>query len=240
MIYHMLPGDAQVEAFRESGIEGVLLVCREALVEGDLSGDTLDEFFLNRAAFINGTYDSDPSVYNATVASQFRKLTELGDKDEINLWFEYELFCSVNMWFCLDLLKVTGASLFRVAPLNTSPDNVWEGFGQNSEDDLIQCNEARIRFSQEDISVGSQLWEAYRNRDSSAIRALSTYRSPCFPFLNEVCNAAVDIDTQPIEFVKELKARGLTELETLFPEFRRIAGVYGFGDSQVESLMRHL
>ena len=240
MIFHVLPGDSLVGTFEKAKIDGEIVVCREAFVTGDLDGDSLEEFWETRANFLSVDQGSDPIEYYEKVALELEKLLETEATDEVNLWFEYELFCSVNMWFCLDLLKVTGASLFRVAPLNTSPDNVWEGFGQNSEDDLIQCNEARIRFSQEDISVGSQLWEAYRNRDSSAIRALSTYRSPCFPFLNEVCNAAVDIDTQPIEFVRELKARGLTELETLFPEFRRIAGVYGFGDSQVESLMRHL
>ena len=51
-MYQVLPGDAQVAAFKESAIQGELLVCRECLVEGDLSGDSLDEFFVNRAAFI--------------------------------------------------------------------------------------------------------------------------------------------------------------------------------------------
>src|SRR5262245_14012207 len=113
MIYHVLPGDAQVEAFRASGIEGELLVCREALVEGDISGETVDEFFINRASFVNGAYDEDPANYNAEVASQFKKLLDVDDGDEINLWFEYELFCAANMWFCLDLLSKTEADVYR-------------------------------------------------------------------------------------------------------------------------------
>ena len=101
MIYHVLPGDAQVEDFRQTGLSGEILICREALIEGDISGETLDDFFENRAAF----HGEDSASYNANVASQFRRLLDVGQSDEVNLWFEYELFCAVNMWFCLSLLR---------------------------------------------------------------------------------------------------------------------------------------
>ena len=240
MIYHVLPGDSLVETFKQTGIEGEIVVCREALVSGDLDGETLDEFWDTRANSISVEHGGDPIEYRDSVAGEFEKLLDAGAGDEVNLWFEYELFCSVNMWFCLDLVKNSEATVFRVAPVNLAPDKIWDGFGQSTETELFECFESRIQFSKQDISVASELWNAFRVRDNETIRRLADYRSGCLPFLREVCDAAVELNSRPVEVVKELKAEGLNELEDVFPEFRKRAGVYGFGDSQVESILKHV
>jgi hypothetical protein len=237
MIYHMLPGDAQVETFKQTGIEGEMLVCRECLVEGDLSGETLDEFLLNRAAFINDTYDSDPSVYNATVASQFKKLTELNDNDEINLWFEYELFCSVNMWFCIDLLSDAAPTIYRVEPVYLTNENRWDGFGGATPEQMRECFDSRTKLTPEDIALGSELWTAYRTNNADSLRKLSDQISPAFPYLKELCDAAIERGSQPAEIVRQILSEGISSFDKLFPEFKKRAGIYGFGDSQVKRLV---
>src|SRR6185369_7756084 len=186
MMYQVLPGDAQVAAFKESAIQGELLVCRECLVEGDLSGDSLDEFFVNRAAFINGAYDEDPANYNALVASQLRKLTEVGRGDEVNLWFEYELFCAANMWFCLDLLSKTSAQVCRAEPVYRTATDRWDGFGGATAADMLRCFEARIKLTDEDVALGSLLWQAYKAADNERLGELSNEVSPAFPYLKEL------------------------------------------------------
>lgn len=233
----MLPGDAQVEAFKESGIEGEMLVCREALVEGDVTGETLDEFFINRAAFHNNSSDEDPANYNAKVASQFRKLTELSDKDEVNLWFEYELFCAANMWFCIDLLSKTGASVYRVEPIYRTKEDRWEGFGGAGLEQMRECFDARTRLTADDLLLGSALWNAFRYGNSVELERLSSAASSAFPCLNEVCEAAIAKDSRPREIVQQIQSEGITDFNKLFLEFRRRAGVYGFGDSQVKRLI---
>ena len=240
MIYHVLPGDSLAPTFQQAGIDGEIVVCRECFVAGDLDGDTLDELWERRGNFIEIEYGGDPIEYRESVASELEKLLEAGSGDEVNLWFEYELFCSANMWFCLNLLKNSDASLYRVMPIETSPDDVWAGFGKYESEDLNRSFEARIQFAQEDINVSARLWSAFRERDANALKELSVYRSSCFPFLTEVCTAAVEIDSEPLEIVKELKASGFHDLDGLFPEFRKRAGVYGFGDTQVASLMNRV
>jgi hypothetical protein len=238
MIYHVLPGDAQVEAFKQSGIAGEILVCRECLIEGDLNGDGLDEFFINRAAFINNAFDQDPANYNSSVASQFRKLTELTDRDEVNLWFEYELFCAVNMWFCLDLLSKTDAKIYRVMPVYLSEEDRWDGFGGATSNDMLRCFDGRIQLTDEDIRLGSALFKAYKNKDKIALNIFTDQGSDAFPFLREVVEAAIEIDTRPSEIVSDITRSGKHDLSEVFPEFRSRAGVYGFGDTQVENLIK--
>jgi len=238
MIYHVLPGDAQVDVFKQSGIEGEHLVCRECLVEGDLSGDSLDEFFVNRAAFINGAYDEDPSTYNAGVASQFRKLVEVGPADQVNLWFEYELFCAANMWFCLDLLSKTSAEVYRVEPIYRTATDRWEGFGGATADDMLRCFESRIKVTSDDIALGSALWQAFRSNDERSLSMLSDEVSPAFPYLKELCEAAIAKDTTPAAVVNQIKHDGIENFGEIFVEFRRRAGVFGYGDTQVKRLMK--
>ena len=39
MIYQVLPGDSLVEGFHKTDIVGEVIVCRECLIVGDVSGD---------------------------------------------------------------------------------------------------------------------------------------------------------------------------------------------------------
>ena len=55
MVYHVLNGDSLAYSFPEANIEGDIIVAREALIEGDLSGNNLDEFWQSRAKYIGIT-----------------------------------------------------------------------------------------------------------------------------------------------------------------------------------------
>src|SRR5690349_23547808 len=118
MIYHVLPGDAQVEDFRKTEIPGELIVFREALVTGPIDAVDVNEFWDQRAHFVLSEYAEDEISYHEKVADEILRISEIGPDDEVNLWFEFELFCSVNFWYCLNELKDSGAEVYRVAPFN--------------------------------------------------------------------------------------------------------------------------
>lgn len=241
MIYHILPGDSLVEEFKQTGIEGEVIVCREALVDGPIDAETLDEFWQQRAHFILAEHGDDEIEYHEKVADQLNKLTELNADDEVNLWFEYELFCSVNMWFCLSLLEQTNAAVYRVKPIGLDEENRWDGFGKFTADDLKAAFELRTRFASEEVVLGSELWNAYRRKKIAGLRLrLGETEYPCFPFLSEVVAAASEQDVRPLEIVKEIKAGRTTGFDEIFQKFRQRAGVYGYGDVQVRRLLDQL
>jgi len=237
MTFHVLPGDSLAEPFRAAAIDGETIVFRECMIVGDLTGETLDAFFERRALFISLEYGEDPIDYQETVADEISRLLELPDEAEVNLWFEFELFCQVNMWFCIDLLKNANVRIYRVAPVNLSPDDVWQGFGKHSPEELREAFDSRVELTPEDIDTGSRLWAAYKDRVASALNKLGEYRSPSFPFLREIAAAAADAESRPGAIIRELMAEGNKTIEDLFPEFQKRAGIYGLGDLQVERLM---
>lgn len=236
MILHVLPGDAIVEKFEAGSFEGEIAVCREALVDSDLSGDTLPEFWEKRARSLG----IDSAEYHEKVVREFNKLTALQSGSEINLWFEYELFCQTNMWFCLELINNTTADVYRIAPVTLSDDEVWDGFADLDADDLRKCFESRVKLTAQDMELGSNLWSAYRAGEMTELERLSHSRSSAFPKLREVCVAAIEKESRPKAIVAEIVDSGTSEFKDVFREFKARAGVYGYGDTQVKKIWQDL
>ena len=240
MILHVLPGDAVVEKFKATKIEGEIAVCREALIDGDVSGETLPEFWENRARFHSLESQKGEDDYHETVVREFAKLTALQSGSAINLWFEYELFCQVNMWFCLSLLDGSTADIFRVEPVVALDREIWDGFGNLSPEDLRKCFEARVRLSPDDVDLGAKLWSAYKERDHSELARLSTSKSPAFPMLQKVCDAEIEKEFRPKEIIREVAEGAGSNFDEVFRAFKARAGVYGYGDTQVKKIWQSL
>jgi hypothetical protein len=240
MKLHVLPGDATVATFKETNIEGKIAICRECLIEGDLSGDTLAKFWNNRAAFIASSYGETADGYFENVAGELEKLLSVSAGDTVFLWFEYELFCQVNYWFCLDLLEGTAANVFLVSPIIRDDADKWKGFGKLTAEDLKSCFAARIQLSADDVERGSDLWHAYRTGDNDALRKLAGTGSSAFPMLAETSEAAIAKDERPRAILREIIDEGIDDFERTFEEFSKRAGVYGFGDAQVRRILEDL
>lgn len=239
MNLHVLPGDSLTETFNRSGIEGDVIVCRECLVEGEVRAETLEEFWKVRASFLDRANGEKGGSYLKDVAAELEKLRDLPSETEVNLWFENELFCQTNMWFCLSLLRDTRAAVNRVFPVRAEND-VWKGFGDLEAEDLADCFSKRKKLSPDDIKLGADLWDAYQNSDHDELLRLLATPSECFPFLEDVVAAEIAKDSRPKKVLKEIEKTGLTEFTDVFAEFSRRAGVYGFGDSQVKKILGNI
>jgi hypothetical protein len=237
LILHVLPGDATVGDFENTGIDGEVIVCREALIDGDVRADSLEEFWTIRSKFIGDEYESDTGSYYKGVASEFEKLLNLPAGTEVNLWFEYELFCSVNMWFCLNLLRDADVKIFRIAPVTRAENEIWKGFGRMQAEELRECFTKRVEFGRGDRELAEKLWQAYSNGDLEALDELGKAKSECLPYLREVCTAATEKSSRPKRILEEIKASGVEDFGEMFTRFSERAGVYGFGDTQVKRIL---
>lgn len=225
MIINVLNGDSLAEGFN---IEGETVICRECLIEGEINSNSLVDFWNIRAKFIEKTY-GDSDYFNRTVR-EFEKLQNLTYADEVNLWFGNELFCQTNMWFCLSLLEKSDAEIYRVFPNSID----WNC----RFDDLQSCLENRVKLSNEDLNLGVKLWEAYQISDYEQLISLSRTSSPAFLRLGEVCEAESERYSQPQEILSEIIEESETDFNQIFKQFSEKAGIYGFGDSQVERILK--
>jgi len=113
----------------------------------------------------------------------------------------------------------------------------WEGFGDFEATDLRKSFEQRLELTREDVELGRDLWIAFRSHNHDKLDELAKKNSGTFPHLAEVCAAAPELDTRPAEIVAEIMLEGNSTIEHVFPEFKQRAGVYGYGDLQVEKLI---
>jgi hypothetical protein len=240
MILHVLPGDAYVDTFRETGLDGEIAIFREALVEGDTSGDDIAAFLETRERYHASADVDDRPPYKSYVAAEIEKIARAGRGDTVNLWFEYELFCSANYWFCLNILHDSKADIYRVAPITLSAAAKWRGFGEMTAAESITCWDGRIEITCDDVDQGAELWLAFKSKDRDRLVELGEYDSPAFPYLAEVSHAAAELETRPANILREIVTSGHADLESVFPRFSASAGVYGFGDAQVKKLLEQI
>ncbi|RNI30452.1 DUF1835 domain-containing protein [Rufibacter latericius] len=248
MVYHILNGDALTDRFIATGLQGELVVTRECLMEGDVQGDTLEEFYQTRARFIEARFQGSHQEYFDRVVSEFRKVTEATSPAEFNLWFGYDLFCQVNLWFLLSLLHdlPQKKTLYLVYPSHLKKADRWHDFGGATPQDLVYCFEHRTPVREPDLHLGKALWEAYKQQDLPQLETLSHQNSPCFKYLPEVVKAHLDRfpangkPGRPEAVMREIMGMGAPDFSAVFKAFSEKEGVYGFGDSQVKPIYDQL
>lgn len=234
IIFHITNGYFLADDLRKTSIEGEIIVCREALVSGNLKAESLEEFWKIRAKSISEDYNILPESYYEKSVSEFEKILNIPEGSEVNLWFEDDLFCQVNLWFCISLLSENkDLKLYKIFP-HTGIENHCKGFDDSDKSDLKKSLEFRVLFNEDDIELAENLWKAYKNNDIDSLKQLSKNQSNCFHFLNEVIDAYINI--KPEDFIKNQIENGLTDFDLVFKEFQEEFGIFGLGDLQVRKI----
>ena len=158
MVYHILNGDSLAHSFPDATIEGDIIVVREALMDGDVAGDNLNDMWRSRAKY----HGSTEAQYLNHVANEFEKILHAPDNAEFNLWFEYDLFCQVNMWFVISIINILSIRkrVYAVytSYLDPSDKQFWNGFGKATSSELRICFADRIPLKDNDLQLGQDLW----------------------------------------------------------------------------------
>lgn len=243
--YHILNGDCLAEQLKATKINQDFIICRECLIDGNVSANDLSEFWKVRGEFISSTFGADD--YFQKVVEELTKVQHLPEGSEVCLWFENDLFCQTNMWFVLSLLsKQPNFRLFRVFPVIENETDIWKGFGIATTETLEKSYESKVVFQAQDIELGENLWAAYQNQDFVKLKELSQQDSDCFQYLEEVCAAHNDRFPKdnslgrPERVIKEIIETQMKDFQEVFAEFSAREGIYGFGDLQVKDIFERL
>ena len=241
--YHILNGDSLQQQLPKS-IQGEIIVTRECMLDGDISGDTLNEIFATRAQFMADNYAGcTVKEYRSKTITEFEKMLQIETDSEINLWFEDDLFCQVNFWFVIHFLKESNKTnpLFLIRPLAHSP----YGFVGLNKQELISIQENRIPLT--DIEKLAQFWSFYQKNDFEELLKISRSLDSKYPFLLPAVQAHIDSEPKNgdngkpaeslIKIMKELKT---DKFGPIFMEFCKRESIYGYGDLQVKRLINKI
>lgn len=240
---HILNGDALRERF-PGKLTGKQLVCRECFVEGPVDELDLQPFYRTREKHLNTHYGHLVQLnYTTQVKAVFDKMTILPKESQIHFWFEEDLFCQVNFWFCLALVAKhnSKSKLFLVRPPLLTPF----GFGGLTTEELQQCHSNRIRISNPKPFI--DLWHSYQKQDLTRLKDIANGLREGFPFVEKAVNAHIeslptaDSKGRPKERLLQIMSQLKTEnFGKIFQEFCSSEAIYGFGDLYVKRLYDEL
>ena len=242
MLYNILNGDSLAYSFPDAKIEGEIIIVREGLIDGDLSGNGLQDFWHTRAKYLGLT----EAEYHNAVISEFKKIINAPGDSEFNLWFEYDLFCQVNMWFVISVINSLPVKkkVYAVYTSYLDRDNkhFWNGFGPANSSQLRVCFADRIFLSDADLKLGQELWTAFKDSNFEELIRLAKNQSPAFPYLQEVVQAHIDrfpkdgTSGRPEKVIEDITKNISTDFNKVFTAFWNRESIYGFGDTQLKHL----
>lgn len=235
---HVLNGDALLSQL-QGWLSGDLIVARECLVDGPVDAPLLDDFFHQRARFLSKSYGGTEISYWESVVPEFTKLKQLDPGCVLNLWFEEDLFCQVNLWFVAHLIKPRVEQVYLVRP----EASLRYGFGGLDKEALKNAYQNRILLSAENLEAFSGLWEAYIRADATQLKAQIPFVEHVFPRIGEAIEAQIarssgfSNENSPEALLKAIRDELSTDqFGPAFKAFSDRAPIYGFGDLQVKRL----
>lgn len=239
---HILNGDALREQFPKA-IQGEIIVARECLVDGNLEGVSLADFFTTRAQFLSKNYGGSEKEYYTKVVSEFEKIQRIPKDSTIYLWFEDDLFCQVNFWFVAHLIESSNRAyeVYLVRPKAYSPYS----FGRLNRTELIEVYEQKVALLE--LPTIASLWRSYRTNDLETLESIAQTLASKHPFILPAVQAHIQL-TPTKGHVDRPTQTLLTIMETLqtkdfgsvFQEFCKREAIYGFGDLQVKRIFNRL
>lgn len=238
---HVLNGDATLTLFRQSEVPGEVVVCREMMCEGKVKYTTdLTEFFESRAKHLEFQYGIDKQTYFTNVVQELEKLDLSGSSaEEIVLWFEYDLFCQINMLFILHYIS---SRLSTLPPISIAdlPHHAQPA-------DLPNIFEQRIRLQPDDLTWAADVWDAWCLSTPQVLETISKLSAGNLKYLPAAIHAHLkrfpDVNTglSTIEnyFLLRL-VLGSYRWYDLYMLFWNELEIYGFTNFQLDILVNRM
>jgi len=248
---HIHNGESSAHTLGKSEIGGEQFAFREALIAGPTPGGlTSEDWRRVRSQHLSDAYGVDSQECERDLLLQERTLASFPDHEEIVLWFEYDLFCQVNLiylldWFAQRSLGKTKLSLICIGEFPGKAN--FRGLGELTADQLASLFDSRHEVTPAELKLATAAWKAYCSPDPTAIEKLLREDTSALPFLRNalrghlarfpsVKNGLGRIENCGLQLIHT----GLKEFVRLFPKFGDAEPVYGLGDFQFWLALKRL
>lgn len=245
---HITNGDSLTEYLREQDFEEDILTWREMLCEGPtVPLIDSDEFYDTRKSFLNTYYDVNPADYN--LKESIATLNNTDAYDEINLWFEYDLFCHINLIAVISLLhqKEINKPLYLICSGRVEGEKDLKGLPELSPSQLKKHYQNRILLTTEDKDLAVALWRTYCGKDHNIFKPYITknsnfkYLTNCLKaHLKRFPNQKTGLCAIEENILKLIKENDIKSMHHLIGYCLNYQGFYGFGDTQFRRMVNKL
>ena len=250
-LLHITNGDIFTQKLKSLKIKGDIITWREMLCEGKtLTNVGSETFWKARFEFLNKNYKVSKSRFIEKTLKEYRSLCNHKQQDKIVLWFEYDLFCQINMLAVLSWLKTHRkyAEISLVCSGKEDETDQMYGLGDLNDEQLQNLYENRLVLTQDDIEYADYVWQLYCSDNPIRLENLGDYQQYQFTYLSDaianhlkrfpsIKNGLNHMENNILQLAVDAKpASKKAFLGTILQN----QGALGFGDSQYDRAINRL
>ncbi|TYA71977.1 DUF1835 domain-containing protein [Seonamhaeicola marinus] len=245
---HITNGGVLTSYLEELGYKGDILTWHEMLCEGPttIKIDS-DEFLNKRSRFLNDFYDIE--IDENAFKEEIGKLDTHEKYSEIVLWFEYDLFCHINLIAVISLIKQKNIELplYLVCSGRVKGSQNLKGLGELTPGQLNAHYNKRILLKESDIKMSQTLWDIYNGNNHNLFKPYIVksssfdYLSNCLKaHLKRFPNSKSGLSTLEANILEIIDKNVIKSKHHLLGYALNYQGFYGFGDLQLERIINQL
>ncbi|MDX1277258.1 DUF1835 domain-containing protein [Oceanihabitans sediminis] len=240
-ILHITNGGNLTNYLIELDYKGEYLTWHEMLCEGPTKVKIDSDAFLKvRKDFLKEFYQIE--IDEQKYKTELQKLDNISNYSEIVLWFEYDLFCHINMLAIISLLreKQIKKPISLVCSGRIPGEENLKALTELTAFQIDEHFKERIYLSKEDKEFASNIWEVYCGSDHNLLKPFITEQST-FEYLSICLKAHLKRFPDSVNGLSELEHNIIKILDKYEVKSRHhllgyalnYQGYYGFSDIQL-------
>ncbi len=250
-LLHITNGDSFTERLNKLDLKGDVITWREMLCEGEtLTNVGSESFWKTRYEFLHKNYKVTKSWFIEKTLKEYRSLCNHKQQDQIVLWFEYDLFCQVNLIAVISWLLANRkyAEISLVCSGKEDESDKLYSLNELSDEQLLSLYRNKKVLSQDDIEYADYVWQLYCSNNPIRLENLSDFEDFQFDYLGDavkthlkrfpsIANGLNDMENNILKLGFDKKPTSRNEfLGTILKN----QGNLGFGDSQYDRALNRL
>ncbi len=250
---HILNGDATKVIFEKSRLKGDLLIWREMLCEGALDKEVgTDAFWKKRYTFFEDEVGVSKLDYFDKSLKEILKIENIGNYEAVVLWFEYDLFCQINLLGAMAfLLKYYQKHIkfYLVCTGREKGNQDWKSLSDYSPEQYNFLYENRIKLSRNDLLFAKEAWDVYVTNNPTDLVAFPFDKNKKLAYLQLAIrqhlhrfpkeNGCNQQEEKLLEIIGENQFNHHEIIREIL-RWQNKETVYGFGDLQYDLILSAL
>ncbi|WP_179344947.1 DUF1835 domain-containing protein [Winogradskyella ursingii] len=245
---HITNGNNLTNYLRDLDYTDDILTWQEMLCEGPtIPAISSIEFFDIRSRFLKDYYGIE--VNNEDLHKELSKLNNVEKYTEINLWFEYDLFCHINLIGVINLLhqKNIDLPLYLICSGRVEGEKGLKGLSELSPVQLNNHYDNKVLLTEEDKDFTVALWRTYCGTDHNILKPYIVtpsnfkYMSNCLKaHLKRFPHQKNGLSVLEQNILKLIEENNIKSKHHLLGYALNYQGYYGFGDTQLKRIIEKL
>lgn len=249
-LLHITNGDFLTEKLAKTKIDGDVIVWREMLSQGPTVPEVgSDDFFKIRSTFLADNYNIPKEKYAKDFVKEIEKLSTINNYEGIVLWFEFDLFCHLNMLAAISFLIQNRKKepVYLVCSSRLKGEKETKHLSKLSPKELKKHYDHKIKLTRDDLNLAHHIWQLYsgnnHERLSAELKKTSNfeYLSSCIKaHLERFPHATSGLNTMETNILRLITEHEIISQHHLLGYALEYQGYYGYMAPQMTKTLDKL